>query len=409
MDISIIVIGDELLLGRVTDTNSGVAARLADARGWRVTNVETVGDSAGAITEAVNRALDRSRVVLMTGGLGPTKDDITKQVMYNIFGGDPVCHPEALANVKRIFADRGLQLNDLTLSQAVIPSSCQYIPNAKGTAPGMWFETPDGRVLVAMPGVPFETAHMLEAEVMPRLEKIYGRPDKVTHHTFIISGISESALAEHLDRWESALPPHCHLAYLPERGWLRLRLDISGDQPADRELAELRQLIAPWLIAEGELPPAALLLQELRQRGLTVGTAESCTGGSIAAAITAIPGSSDCMKGGVVAYANAVKTGVLGVDPTAIEALGAVSLPVVEQMTAGAAKVLGADLTIATSGIAGPGGGTPDKPVGTVCLAVRLGDLCEAKCLHMPGDRAGVVKRTVDTALLEAIRLLSIF
>ena len=413
MKTTIIVIGDELLIGQVTDTNSGMIARLMAPHGWEVEQVMTVADDREAIREAVGRALDSTPVVLTTGGLGPTKDDITKAVLTDIFGGELREDPDVLANVREVVERRGLKLNDLTAAQAIVPTSCRVIQNRVGTAPLMWFERTDGHILVAMPGVPFETREMFSSAVMPMLLQRFPSPDHIEHRTLVVADISESALATRLAPWESALPPYAHLAYLPKPGVVRLRIDchhhdkdfLTGE--ATRLHAELARLIpADHLLAVADLTPEEILLNELRQRGLSFASAESCTGGSIARRITAIPGSSSAFKGSVVAYANEVKSAVLGVNAEDIAAHGAVSQTVVEQMAAGARDRLGADIAVATSGIAGPGGGSDDKPVGTVWIATAPPEGVHSCMHHFPGSRDRVIDRAAATAILSAIESL---
>ena len=410
MKTTIIVIGDELLIGQVTDTNSGMIARLMAPHGWEVEQVMTVADDAEAIRSAISRALDSTPVVLTTGGLGPTKDDITKPVLASIFGGELREDPEVLANVRDVVARRGLKLNDLTAAQAIVPTSCSVIQNRVGTAPLMWFERTDGHVLVAMPGVPFETREMFSTAVMPQLLERFPSPDHFERRTVVVADISESALATRLSSWESALPPYAHLAYLPKPGVLRLRLDgrhADGEflrAEMDRLAGELAALAGDILLCLGDVTPARCLLDNLISRGLTVGTAESCTGGNIAHVITAEAGSSAAMLGGVVSYCNDVKRSLLGVSPESLQAHGAVSIPVVREMAEGARKVLGCDVALATSGIAGPGGAVPGKPVGTVCIAVASPWGVWADTFHFPGNRERVIDRATTTAIIRAIR-----
>lgn len=287
MKTTIIVIGDELLIGQVTDTNSGMIARLMAPHGWEVEQVMTVADDREAIREAVERALDSTPVVLTTGGLGPTKDDITKAVLTDIFGGELREDPDVLANVREVVERRGLKLNDLTAAQAIVPTSCRVIQNRVGTAPLMWFERTDGHILVAMPGVPFETREMFSTEVMPMLLKRFPSPDNIEHRTLVVADISESALATRLAPWESALPPYAHLAYLPKPGVVRLRIDGRHTDAGflkkeiDRLADELALLAAGNLMCRGDITPARCLLDMLVERHLTVGTAESCTGATL--------------------------------------------------------------------------------------------------------------------------------
>ena len=409
MKISIIVIGDELLLGQVTDTNSGMIARHIAPYGWSVESVETVPDSHDQIIAAIRRAMHRSRVVITTGGLGPTRDDITKAAMLEVFGGKLVEDAEVAANVRRIMEGRGHKLNALTATQALVPDSATIIQNLCGTAPIMWFDTPDS-TLVAMPGVPAETSRMFEQEVFPRLFQRFSADTHVRHTTLTVSGITESDLAERLATFEDDLPPYLHLAYLPQASVIRLRLDGSHtdgkllDRQFDESLSKLETLCADLLLYRGGHTPAEELLTRLKAEGLTLATAESCTGGAIASALTSIPGCSEVFRGSVVAYCNSVKRAVLGVDASTLDKYGAVSEPVVIQMADGARKALAADIAIATSGIAGPGGATPGKPVGTVCIAVATQNETVATTYRFGGSRELVIRRATLTALALALR-----
>ena len=412
MQVSIIVIGDELLIGQVIDTNSGDIARRLAPCGWSVNDVQVVGDNADHILRAIDRAFALSDVVLTTGGLGPTKDDITKGTLCRYFGGELYENADVLANVKHVVEARGLKLNDLTAAQAIVPSSCEVIQNQVGTAPLMWFER-DGKVLVSMPGVPFETRHMFDAEVLPRLLKHFHSDTAIVHRTLIVTGYSESALAEKIASWEEALPTYAHLAYLPKPGIIRLRLDgIHSDESfinaeLDRLHAELASLIEPeCILATDDITPAEILINELRSRKLTVATAESCTGGNVAHSITAIAGASDVYCGSVVSYSNEVKMRILDVSEADLTRCGAVSIPVVEQMVIGASRCIGTQCAMATSGIAGPGGGTPDKPVGTVCIAVTACGHTTSATYHFPGNRARIIDRATTTAIIDLIHLL---
>lgn len=328
-----------------------------------------------------------------------------------MFGGELRFDAEVMENVKSIFARRGLDMNRLTESQAMVPTSCMPIRNALGTAPVMWFER-GGKVLVAMPGVPFETRHAFVVEVFPRLLEHFGRDCWIEHRTLIVSGITESNLAEKLATFEDALPTGAHLAYLPNPGYIRLRLDVAGTDEktvkttADSGADELKVILGNLLIAEADLTAEEILLDALRERGLTVATAESCTGGNIAHRITMIPGASEFYPGSVVSYSNEVKMNLLGVDAAVLEAYGAVSEPVARQMADGARRALGADCAVATSGIAGPSGGTPEKPVGTVCMAFATPEGTATATFHFPGDRARVIDRASTTALIELAKRL---
>ena len=413
MELSIIVIGDELLIGQVTDTNSGFRAREIAPEGWRVRDVHVVADDAEAITSAIDRAFSQSRVVITTGGLGPTKDDITKEALRSYFGGEMEFRGDVLDNVRRVFDRRGLKLNPLTEAQAMVPTSARVIQNEVGTAPIMWFEDMVREcVLVAMPGVPFETERMFAKEVFPQLRAKFPSAEAVRHHTLMVDGITESDLASLLAGFEESLPENLHLAYLPQPGLIRLRLDGSGRDAAELDalmaakIAELKEIIGERLLFDGDLTPERILLKELTDRQLTVATAESCTGGNIAHLITSIPGSSAAMMGGVVSYTNDVKHRVLGVSSESLERFGAVSIPVVEQMAEGARRVAAADVAMATSGIAGPGGGSAEKPVGTVCIAVATPEGTVSDTFHFPGSRERVIERASRTAIILAIRAI---
>lgn len=400
MKLSIIIIGDEILLGRVTDTNSGLIARAFSEMGWQVAAVRTVGDNAADIRAAIEVSMSESDLVVSTGGLGPTRDDITKGVLMDIFGGTLAEDPAVTQNVERIFAERGLTLNALTRSQAWVPTSCRVIMNRLGTAPIMWFEH-CAHVFVAMPGVPFETRGMLD-EVRRHVTEHFGSAGLIMHREFTVTGISESALAERLAPFEDALPDGFKLAYLPSPGEIILRLDGSPCAPKDvfeSCASALAVALGANLVGQGKLSPAEIALHKLRSRGMILATAESCTGGNIAHLFTAVAGCSDVYAGGVVSYANDVKMGLLGVSGDVLERHGAVSEETVRQMAEGVAKACCADCSVATSGIAGPGGGTVDKPVGTVWIAAHTPNGTVARLFKFAGDRAAVIDRASAAAI----------
>lgn len=403
MKASLVIIGDEILLGQVTDTNSGEIARALGPMGWEIVTIRVVGDSACAIKEAIACAMAEADLVITTGGLGPTKDDITKRVLLDIFGGELREDAEVLANVERVFARRGLTLNELTRSQALVPTSCRVIQNELGTAPIMWFEA-GGKVLISMPGVPFETVGMLHKSVLGLIAERFSPGERFLHKVFIVRGITESDLAERLAPYEASLPQGMHLAYLPNAGYIRLRLDATVPFAGKDE--ELRRAIADVLAHDGDATPAEIALERVRAKGLTICTAESCTGGNIAHAITSLAGCSDCYVGTVVSYANEVKAGVLGVSMADIAAHGAVSEEVARQMAEGVCRALSADCSVATTGIAGPGGGVPGKPVGTVWIAAHAPGRTAARLCHFPGDRQRVISRATAEALFLLTSLL---
>ena len=368
MNYSIIVVGDEILIGQVQDTNSGFIARQLTPYGWQAVNIRAVADEGQAIFDAIDEAFAHSDVVLMTGGLGPTKDDITKPTLCRYFGGRLV-HDEA------------------------------------------WFER-DGKVLVSMPGVPYEAETMLVREVIPQLMAHFSDNVDIEFRHLMVVGIIESALAMQLDQWERQLPQGIHLAYLPQPGIIHLRLTgMSTDRQwlkreMDRLDQELRDRLGAHVVADQDLPVAAIVGNILRERGLTLSTAESCTGGNIAHEVTAIAGSSDYFMGAVVSYHRRVKELQLGVSASDIDRCGVVSQTVVEQMATGVCRLLGTDCSIATTGVAGPGGGTPETPVGTVWMAARCGDRLAVQCKHIPGHRQRVISRATNDALLLLLTLL---
>ena len=409
---SIIAIGDELLAGQVTDTNSGAIARMLEPYGWELHSVNVIGDSPAQMRSVIAATMAEVDVVITTGGLGPTKDDMTKQTLCQVFGGELRHDPAVLANVMEVVDRRGLKLNPLTAAQAMVPTSCTVIQNRVGTAPIMWFER-DGKVLVAMPGVPFETLQMMEREVRAQLVERFPSAVALERRTVIVAGMTESNIAAMLSDWEDALPAYAHLAYLPKPGVVRLRLDghhADGkflQAEMERLRSELIAQIPPQnLLATDDLTPEAILADELRRAGLKFATAESCTGGTIAQRITAMAGASDVFVGSVVAYANEVKVAALGVNADDLAREGAVSEPVVRQMAEGARLRLGADIAVATSGIAGPGGGSPEKPVGTVWMAVATPWGTTAMMQRFPGSRDRVIDRAATNLLVQAAQIV---
>ncbi|HXD76580.1 MAG TPA: CinA family nicotinamide mononucleotide deamidase-related protein [Puia sp.] len=403
IDASIITIGDELLIGQVVDTNSAWMSQELNRSGIWVSRRTAVGDNRVDILQALDDEARRSRVVLITGGLGPTADDITKPVLCEYFGGKLVVDAGALENVRSIFTRLQRPMIERNLQQAEVPDNCTVIPNHRGTAPGMWFERSD-RIFVSMPGVPHEMKGMMTADVIPRLLRRFTLPF-ISHRTLLLAGIGESFLAEHLRGFEESLPPEVRLAYLPNYGMLRLRLTVRGGEPGQATatleslFGNLRQLTAEWLVTDEDIPIAGAIGRTLQDRGRTLGTAESCTGGYIAHLITSVPGSSRYFKGSVVSYANEVKTGLLGVGVQLLEQYGAVSQETVEAMVRGALDRLGADYVVATSGIMGPDGGTGDKPVGTVWIAVGNRQKIIAQKFSFRFDRLRNIELTATNAL----------
>lgn len=412
MNVEIIVIGDELLIGQVTDTNSGWIARELNHIGWEVTEITTVRDRSREITDALNSSFGRVDVVLMTGGLGPTKDDITKQTLCDYFGGKLVFDESVFANVETIFRRRKLTMNESTRNQAYVPNVCTVIQNPVGTAPVMWFER-NGKVLVSMPGVPTEMKTVMKEAVISRLREYFQDHSSILHRTCLVKDFTESRLSETLSDFEAQLPACIKLAYLPTPGVIRLRLTARGDEESylqkiiDDEFFKLRTIFGSHLFCGSDTTLAGALGSILTERGETLATAESCTGGNIAHEITRVAGSSVYFKGSVVAYSNEVKTRVLNVSSETLSGFGAVSRETVLQMVSGVQRLLSSDCAIATSGIAGPGGGSVEKPVGTVWIAVRYGERSEAECFCFEGDREQVIARATQSALLMLIQLMT--
>ena len=412
MNVEIIVIGDELLIGQVTDTNSGWIARELNHIGWEVTEITTVRDRSREITDALNSSFGRVDVVLMTGGLGPTKDDITKQTLCDYFGGKLVFDESVFANVEAIFRHRKLTMNDSTRNQAYVPNVCTVIQNPVGTAPVMWFER-NGKVLVSMPGVPTEMKTVMKEAIISRLREYFQDHSSILHRTCLVKDFTESRLSETLSDFEAQLPACIKLAYLPTPGVIRLRLTARGDEESylqkiiDDEFFKLRTILGSHLFCGSDTTLAGALGSILTERGETLVTAESCTGGNIAHKITRVAGSSAYFKGSVVAYSNEVKARVLNVSSEILSGFGAVSRETVLQMVSGVQRLLSSDCAIATSGIAGPGGGSVEKPVGTVWIAVRYGERSEAECFCFEGDREQVIARATQSALLMLIQLMT--
>lgn len=369
----VITIGDEILFGQITDTNTAWIGTELTNIGIRTVRKSSVGDQADAILQVLHEAHQRADVIIITGGLGPTKDDITKKTLCTYFGVGMVRNESALALVTGFFQKRGREMTDLNRAQADLPANAVYIQNDWGTAPGMWFEH-DERVYVSLPGVPFEMKHLMTNRILPKLTEHFQTPI-IKHKMIRTVGIGESFLAERIEAWEDALPEHIKLAYLPSFGGVKLRLTATGNDLAqiDRELDEQVQHVLPLIeknvfgFDNDEIESVVGKL--LKEKNQTLSIAESCTGGYVSAQITKVPGSSAYFWGSVVSYSNAVKVNQLGVRPETLEQFGAVSEETIRQMAEGVRKALGTSIGIATSGIAGPDGGTPDKPVGTIWIA----------------------------------------
>ena len=407
MTSEIITIGDELLIGQVVDTNSAFIARELNKIGISVFQITSVSDSRAHILSALEEASRRAPLVLITGGLGPTKDDITKSVFAEYTGDRLAIHPETLRHIETMMAARNISMNPLNVKQAETPSRCTVLTNSCGTAPGMWFEK-DGVTYISMPGVPFEMKTMMHDEVLPRLQQRFNGGN-ILHRTLLVVGFPESALALHIEDWENNLPPHIKLAYLPGSGIIRLRLSASSDDmqilaaQTEKKIEKLKILLGEHIISENDEQIEEIVARILKERKQTVATAESCTGGNIARLLTSVSGSSEYFKGSVVAYANEIKEKILQVNPNDLQQYGAVSEQAVTQMAVNVRQLMGTDYGIAASGIAGPTGGTPEKPVGTIWIAVASASQTEAKLLHYGNNRENNIQRT-STAALNLLR-----
>ena len=406
MKATILTIGDEILIGQIVDTNSVSIAKKLNAAGIVVLEKCSIGDDREEILRAVERARASSEVVIVTGGLGPTKDDITKKTLAELYHC-PMRFDESVAHhVEQMLTARGIAFNALNRSQAEVPAACTVLHNAHGTAPGMWFEE-EGRVVISLPGVPFEMEHLMEDQVMPRLKARFSLR-QIVHRTLITSGLAESLLAQRIEPWEDALPSYLKLAYLPAPGIVRLRLsayEVEGEQVREEieaRFAELQQLIPDHIVGFETATVEEEVHRQLLRRGATLAVAESCTGGKIASKFTAMAGASGYFLAGLTTYANEAKINLLGVNAATIERYGAVSEQTAREMAEGVRRVTGADYGVATTGIAGPTGGSAEKPVGTVWFALATPEGTKALC-HLCGTDRGQV---IDRATAYAIRLL---
>ena len=402
MDLELLTIGTELLLGHTIDTNGAEIARSLAAIGVRIVRRTSVGDDPDAIRDAVRGALARTGAVLTTGGLGPTRDDMSKAVVADLYDMPLEFDEEIWQTLVDRFARLGRQPAASNRTQAEVPRGAVVLRNRWGTAPGLWFEGQLGLVIM-LPGVPGEMRKLVEHEVVPRLAA-RSQGGVIRSRVVRTTGIPESTLAERLGEIEQEVAP-LTLAYLPGFDGVDLRLSAWGLPPdeADARLADaaalLRERAGDCAYGEGEVDLAAIVLERARKRRFHIGTAESCTGGLVGARLTEIPGSSDVFSGAVVCYANELKTALLGVDPALIDSDGAVSESVASAMAEGAIRALGVDLTVAVTGIAGPGGGSAAKPVGTVWIAVADHEAVEARRIQIPGDRHNVRVRAAQAAL----------
>ena len=403
----LLTIGDEILYGQIVDTNSQWMSVELDKIGIKVIRKTTVGDVEQDMLTAFAEAESRADIILITGGLGPTSDDLTKPVLAKYFNCGLQINEEALTEVTDFFISRGRELTEINRQQAALPTACEKITNAMGTAPGMWFNK-GNKVFMSMPGVPHEMKKMMTEQVLPRLKQKYLLP--IIHHKVIRTiGLGESFLAEKIADWEKALPTHLKLAYLPSLGEVKLRLTGFGNSlpqlqsETDEQVVKLKELVGQFIYGYGEEPIEVAIGKLLKEKKLNLSIAESCTGGYLSHLITSVPGSSDYFLGSIIPYDYQIKMRQLGVKPETLEKYGAVSEPTIIEMANIVRAKFNTDIGVATSGIAGPGGATPDKPVGTVWIAYSDKNHTVTKKLQLSKDRL-INIRLSSIAVLNLIR-----
>lgn len=402
MEAEIITVGDELLIGQVVDTNSAWLGQMLNKLNIRIRRINSISDNADEIKSQLKDCLDRSELVIMTGGLGPTKDDITKNTLAEFFNMGWRIDQDVMAQLEGFYASRGRIMLEVNRLQAHLPEGCITLMNDWGTAPGMWFEL-NGKVLISMPGVPYEMKNIFEERAVPMLREKFKQPE-LYHKTILTINVPESQIALKIEDIEDGLPANIKLAYLPN--WNMVRLRLTGVQSGDGNIREQVDKIAGQIcdrlggavVATEDLNMAEVVYNALQKKGKTLSIAESCTGGYISHLMTEIPGASKVFVGSVVSYSNSVKHHQLGVETTLFETVGAVSEQVVTQMATGVRERLQTDYAIAVSGIAGPGGGSVEKPVGTVVIGVASEKETVVKTWHFIGDRMNVIGRASNMA-----------
>ena len=406
----ILTIGDEILIGQIVDTNSAWIAQQLNNIGVRVKQITSVSDDRNHILEALNSATSRADIIIITGGLGPTKDDITKKTLAEYFNVGFKRDEASLEVIRQIFSRNNRPMIDINIRQADVPENCSVLLNKNGTAPGMWFEH-NGKVYVSMPGVPFEMMYLVEEEVLPRIKQHF-QLEAIVHHTILTAGIGESFLAEKIAAIEDALPAYIKLAYLPKLGQVRLRLSAYGtDETKLKEevLSYAEMLSAPireFVVTSEDKALEKVVMDLMKANKLTLSVAESCTGGYLSHLFTQHAGSSDVFLGGAVSYSNSLKQHMLNVSSNTLQEFGAVSEQAVREMAEGALHNFKSDYTIAISGIAGPGGGTDDKPVGTVWIAVANQQITIAHKYQFGSKRTQNIERSAINALILLLKLL---
>ncbi len=406
MQAEIISIGDEILIGMTMDSNAAWMGSELTNLGIEVYQMTSISDKREHILKVLDESLERSELVLITGGLGPTSDDITKKTLSEYFNTRLVQDDGVLENIERFMKNRGLHMNENNIKQAEVPEGCRVLSNELGTAPGMWFEK-NGKVLVSMPGVPYEMKYIMSTHVIPGIKKYFKRPF-IKYRLVMTFGTFEAHLAEILENFENEMPDSVRLAYLPTSGIIKLRLTVRGedeakiDQVLDEQIEKLYNIIPEYIYGLDGISLEEATGNILRDNNLTVSVAESCTGGNISRMITSVPGSSDYFTGSVIAYSNQIKIDELGVRKGNLELNGAVSEEVALQMATGIRKKYNTDYGISTTGIAGPGGGTDEKPVGTVWIAVSSKHGSRAEKHNFAFTRSNNIRR----ASLSALNLL---
>lgn len=413
MQAEIITVGDELLIGQVIDTNSAWLGQILNKYNIKIKRIHSISDDASEISACLANCLERSELIIMTGGLGPTKDDITKKTLAEFFNMGMVVNPMVMAQLESYFKNRGRQMLEINQMQAEVPSGCKVLTNELGTAPGMWFDV-NGKVVISLPGVPFEMKHIFEHEALPLIAAQFKAP-KILHRTLVTFNLPESLLAKHIEDIEDALPTHIKLAYLPSLNTVRLRLSASAineqedvSKTVDHFVQLIKNRLGKAVLSDQDESIAQTLFNQLSKLNQTLSVAESCTGGYISHQLTQIPGASKVFVGSVISYSNSVKHHQLGVENTLFETVGAVSEQVVKQMVTGVRERLQTDYAIAVSGIAGPDGGSEDKPVGTVIIGVSSAHTDLVKRFHFSGNRMQVIERSNNMALAMLLELIQL-
>lgn len=403
MNAEILTIGDELLIGQTIDTNSAwIGKKLADI-GIQVSRKTAISDSEIDIITAINESFSRVDLLLVTGGLGPTKDDITKKTLANYYGCGFRQDQTVMKHLEAIFARRGRQLLDINRQQADVPEKCEVLANEVGTAPGMWFDQ-NGKVLISMPGVPNEMVHIMENRVFPKLKQRFNTPH-IIHYTAVTIGVPESLLSNRLEQFEKTLPSHIKLAYLPALNTVKLRLSGKSENPALLEIEmtnlfnQMCEVCGEAVFVREDISPAKHIADLLLEKGIKIAMAESCTGGYIANQFVIQPGISKVFNGSIISYSNEIKHRELGVPAEIFTTVGAVSEACAKQMAEAALKKFGADIAVSTTGIAGPGGATDEKPVGLIYIGIATSNGSFVKKYHLFGTREQFMQRASNCVM----------